>query len=1065
MEWKPIYPLCAWVNVAVPTVFGDSLSYLEDLGKINFKLNELIGGYNQIPGYVKEQINAAFSDAGIADKIKEILSTTQIDVTNPPNQLAPADKTGSTDSTQNLQRIIDYAASLSLPQNLYFPPGNYIVNTLILRKNVSFTGEGSAFTSLTQTSFADDPILTGELENALIQGMTIKNNQASRASQILIQFTDMSHCDIARNHFLGSNAKIMLNGTEGCSFHTNKLTGIELNVQINYFSCTNNEFFDSVNAIVNRGNFNAYQYSIFYNCNSLFKNYGDDCVFKGITTNQNSTYEDNGENTYINFPFVSLKANYQTETKKIQGEKTEQLGKYDLEINGDFTEVASSKLETVINKKEENYGDLSTNVVENYEYQAKHVFATAQSFTYKGDSAFKDNLDVDKNVAIKENLDVSGSTKLQNTNINGNVFATAQVVQFKTSDLKFDTTNPITYGVPQRLNDTYKYVPFKNAATGDNYQVMVYDGKDPAPPQPGETHKPTYLNIKDYGAEGDGVTDDTAAFQAASGFNGYIYLPFGTYLIDTVSLPDNIRGLIGEMSTIKSVTSGDMITAQGSMFYVQSIILDSPNAASALTANNGANLDSMVSNRNINAGNLFMRGCRVNNNCTIASGNTSIIGSILNANITLKQGFLYEITGNAIGGSFVIEVGEGGKVAGAAITGNHFTNPITLSDTYFTLLRISGNNNLDDYPKIVIPEPPEPTPPFDYQVPQNQALSFLGLENGKNFEIINLNNELFIRPADGEAIKISDTGNISIFHSINQLAGNYNLNASNSQSFQFKNFKVTQNGIDSDFVIAYTPNSDPVVVVHYPSLQEKNLVVNADLICNNDILVHKGKAYIVGDKNADHWIIKQANNGYFQILYSDGTNTNGIVSIENNQYNVGVPSVFSNTLNLLDSAFLWFGRINGNYTHSIHEDTASGKLFFDVYYSNKLNESAHISKEGVWTFPKPINAPNIGTGGATYVGGVDKVLSQESTYPISLNDLNITKMLDPGSLVMLVIQSLGSYRATIECTTRYGEGQVEGNVRYINQSDSLSSILFSLWAPKSSSAPKANVNLGLFKLN
>ena len=66
---------------------------------------------------------------------------------------------------------------------------------------------------------------------------------------------------------------------------------------------------------------------------------------------------------------------------------------------------------------------------------------------------------------------------------------------------------------------------------------------------------------------------------------------------------------------------------------------------------------------------------------------------------------------------------------------------------------------------------------------------------------------------------------------------------------------------------------------------------------------------------------------------------------------------------------------------------------------------------------------------------------------------------------MLVIQSLGSYRATIECTTRYGEGQVEGNVRYINQSDSLSSILFSLWAPKSSSAPKANVNLGLFKLN
>ncbi|CAB4164179.1 Pectate lyase superfamily protein [uncultured Caudovirales phage] len=60
------------------------------------------------------------------------------------------------------------------------------------------------------------------------------------------------------------------------------------------------------------------------------------------------------------------------------------------------------------------------------------------------------------------------------------------------------------------------------------------------------------VSVKDFGAVGDGVTDDTAAIQAAidsfPANGGTIYLPIGTYLISTLNFPNDPKtvNMIGE---------------------------------------------------------------------------------------------------------------------------------------------------------------------------------------------------------------------------------------------------------------------------------------------------------------------------------------------------------------------------------------------------------------------------------------------------------------------------------------------------------------------------------------
>jgi hypothetical protein len=73
-------------------------------------------------------------------------------------------------------------------------------------------------------------------------------------------------------------------------------------------------------------------------------------------------------------------------------------------------------------------------------------------------------------------------------------------------------------------------------------------------------------NIKDFGAVGDGVTNDTAAIQTALNSGAaIIFAPAGTYLFTTLTIPENVS-LEGEGSTqtfFQTATSNNAITFDG----------------------------------------------------------------------------------------------------------------------------------------------------------------------------------------------------------------------------------------------------------------------------------------------------------------------------------------------------------------------------------------------------------------------------------------------------------------------------------------------------------------------
>ena len=116
-------------------------------------------------------------------------------------------------------------------------------------------------------------------------------------------------------------------------------------------------------------------------------------------------------------------------------------------------------------------------------------------------------------------------------------------IKLTSEDIDMNCVNPISYKQPSSYNEYFSSIPFKN--NNSEYQVLVANNN---------TNKlnASTISVKDFGAKGDGITDDSLAFQNAIDSGLDVFIPFSggeIYLINTTINVNKLNQIIyGDIS-------------------------------------------------------------------------------------------------------------------------------------------------------------------------------------------------------------------------------------------------------------------------------------------------------------------------------------------------------------------------------------------------------------------------------------------------------------------------------------------------------------------------------------
>jgi hypothetical protein len=115
----------------------------------------------------------------------------------------------------------------------------------------------------------------------------------------------------------------------------------------------------------------------------------------------------------------------------------------------------------------------------------------------------------------------------------------------------------------------------------DGTEVTLSDGEQGVAGEQGPTGESPIKNVLEYGAVGDGVTDDTEAINAALADGGDVYAPMGTYVVSApllIAEPTRFRGAGPGLSKLVMVTEGlgETILVRSNYVFIEDLALEGP---------------------------------------------------------------------------------------------------------------------------------------------------------------------------------------------------------------------------------------------------------------------------------------------------------------------------------------------------------------------------------------------------------------------------------------------------------------------------------------------------------
>lgn len=309
-NFTEIKPLCYWVQHILPLVYDDSLSYMEVLGRVTIRLNELIENNNEMPDYIRELIKEYIDSGEIEKVLSEVLANYMLNVKFPPEGLTPASGDGTKDDTEAIQGCIDYAFSQG-GMCVYFPSGKYLTQSLTLKNNVALSGFDRSTTVIVLKGGAISPLISGSCKNNTLSRLSFDGNMDIQVNNIDTVVLTGSEYIVENCYFTDGYTLLTFNLDGGLELTNCKfgkavyehllVTGhgnvVANNLLFEFLSVLNGKYIIE-NLVDNAQYTNIYSVA---NVDTAIKNSANNSVFVGQVLNSTHTHLNVGINNYYNF--------------------------------------------------------------------------------------------------------------------------------------------------------------------------------------------------------------------------------------------------------------------------------------------------------------------------------------------------------------------------------------------------------------------------------------------------------------------------------------------------------------------------------------------------------------------------------------------------------------------------------------------------------------------------------------------------------------------------------------------------------------------------------------------